>query len=244
VAHLGLQERDGPVALGDDLDLFGVRGALGQAEEGSLLFLAVYVADLHPGCGRRPCHWIRDQCVLRETNLNNRFDQAFTLNPACGVWTSSTSVTKGLPSQLTLEGTRHQLVGKILETVRQDTRHSIQSLHSCSRKSRTQPLRRGANDTCNGRPKTRSTDLSRLVHGIKHATCRMVRKIRRALTSTNTQDPSRRGKTGPCNHLRWKRHAGQASTRHAQDRRRAPAPNFKRHVPRSRGSPSRACWSK
>lgn len=53
VAHLSLQERDGPVALGNDLDLFGVRGALGQAEERGLLVFAVYVVDLHPGYGRR-----------------------------------------------------------------------------------------------------------------------------------------------------------------------------------------------
>lgn len=53
MAHLSLEERDGPVALGDDLDLFGVRGALGQAEEGGLLFFAIYVVDLHPGYGRR-----------------------------------------------------------------------------------------------------------------------------------------------------------------------------------------------
>lgn len=37
---------------------------------------------------------------------------------------------------LTFEGTRHQLVGKILETVRQDTRHAIQSLRMCSRNTR------------------------------------------------------------------------------------------------------------
>lgn len=80
---------------------------------------------------------------------------------------------------LTFEGTRHHLVGKILETVRQDARHAIQSLHICLRNIRI-IVAAWSERHVQRVFKILLIYLSRLVHGIKHVTYRRVRKMRRA----------------------------------------------------------------